>query len=65
MTSKEQLEILNILKSKRVSIGFIQLLIDYKAGGVNEYNDYINLKTETRLTKSEYNKIKEWLKNEY
>ena len=48
---------LDIIIRKGVAVGFIQLLIDENAGGVNEYNSYIGIK-ELFLTNREYNLIR-------
>lgn len=60
MTSKEALEVLDLIKRKSIAVGFIQLLIKENCGGVIEYNDYICNK-KLYLTKKEYKTIKEWL----
>ena len=58
---EKDLEILEILKRKGVSVGFIQLLIKENCGGVREYNDFIGGDKSLHLTANEYKKIKEWL----
>ena len=63
-TIEQDLEILKILKRKGVAIGFIQLLIKEKAGGVNEYNEFIGGDKKLYLSEKEFNKIKDWLENE-
>lgn len=41
MTSKEVLQAFKIIKNKGVAVGFIQLLIKEKYGGLVEYNNFI------------------------
>ena len=60
MTSKETLEVLDLIKRKGIAVGIIQLLIKENCGGVKEYNDYIGDK-KLYLTEKEYKTIKEWL----
>ena len=61
---EKDLEILEILKRKGVSVGFIQLLIKENCGGVREYNDFIGGDKSLHLTANEYKKLKEWLEND-
>lgn len=56
---ENDLEVLEILKNKKVDIVRLSM-----CDCVEMYNCYFKYATELRLTKEEFNKIKEWLKND-
>lgn len=51
---EKELEVLEIIKKKRVDVGFLAIAYDR-----NEYNEY-----NFHLTEDEYNKINAWLNEE-
>ena len=59
---KQDLEILEIIKTKKVDISLIKNCYGLLAYAV--YNSHIDEEKNDELTKQEFNKIKEWLEND-